>query len=194
MATSRICSIEDCGKPAATRGLCSKHYHRLQRHGDPLAGGTTRGEPATYLATVVLPYTGGECLIWPYSRMKNGYANHTHEGRTVVLSRLVCSLVHGAPPTRGHEAAHSCGNGHLGCVNPQHLCWKSHAENEADKLIHGTRLRGERTSWAKLTESAVREIRSLKGVMPQTEIASRFGVSKGAVNDIHRRRNWQWVI
>lgn len=139
--TQPPCSVPECGRTSKARGLCSRHYHRWERHGDPLAGGTTRGEPARYLAQVVLPYAGDECLTWPYSRMKNGYANHTHEGRTVVLSRLVCNLVYGAPPTPRHEAAHSCGNGHLGCVNPRHLCWKTHTENEADKLIHGTRRR-----------------------------------------------------
>jgi hypothetical protein len=37
MAHNRICSIPDCGKPVKTRGYCPLHYHRLWRHGDPLA-------------------------------------------------------------------------------------------------------------------------------------------------------------
>lgn len=30
----RICSLPDCGNPFLARGLCSKHYWRLKRHGD----------------------------------------------------------------------------------------------------------------------------------------------------------------
>lgn len=34
------CEIPDCGNPVRNkaRGLCSRHYRRWQRHGDPLAG------------------------------------------------------------------------------------------------------------------------------------------------------------
>lgn len=44
-----ICRIAKCGNPVKARLLCGKHYNRLMRHGDPLAGGTFRlfkmGEP-----------------------------------------------------------------------------------------------------------------------------------------------------
>lgn len=36
---SKICSIEWCEKEVFCRGYCRSHYKRLQRHGDPLAGG-----------------------------------------------------------------------------------------------------------------------------------------------------------
>ena len=36
MATTRICSIADCGKPVAGRGWCTAHWTRWRRHGDPL--------------------------------------------------------------------------------------------------------------------------------------------------------------
>lgn len=36
------CNVEDCNNPVAAKGLCPKHYVRLQRHGDPLGGGTPR--------------------------------------------------------------------------------------------------------------------------------------------------------
>jgi hypothetical protein len=29
------CSIENCGKPAVSRGLCQTHYARQRRHGSP---------------------------------------------------------------------------------------------------------------------------------------------------------------
>lgn len=59
-------------------------------------------------------------------------------GRSVIVARMVCEEVNGPPPTPAHQAAHSCGKGHLGCITPQHLRWATQVENEADKLIHGT--------------------------------------------------------
>lgn len=32
------CSVKDCQNAAQKRSLCIKHYRRLSRHGDPLAG------------------------------------------------------------------------------------------------------------------------------------------------------------
>lgn len=31
----RVCTINSCGKPHKAQGMCSKHYARLLRHGDP---------------------------------------------------------------------------------------------------------------------------------------------------------------
>lgn len=42
MITFKVCKIEGCGNKAKSKGLCSKHYVRLLRHGDPLGGGTER--------------------------------------------------------------------------------------------------------------------------------------------------------
>lgn len=33
--SDKICSVKECGGKATTKGLCSGHYHRLQRYGDP---------------------------------------------------------------------------------------------------------------------------------------------------------------
>lgn len=38
MAIPRLCSVEDCGKPVASRGWCNGHYRRWRMHGDPTKG------------------------------------------------------------------------------------------------------------------------------------------------------------
>lgn len=39
---AQICTIQDCGKRMNAKGLCSRHYNRWQRYGDPLAGAELR--------------------------------------------------------------------------------------------------------------------------------------------------------
>jgi hypothetical protein len=169
------------------------HYWRWKHHGDPLAGGTSPGAPAEYLKNVVLPYRGDDCLIWPYARVSGGYGEIRINDRPTYVHRIVCEDVNGSPPTPDHEAAHFCGNGHLGCVTGTHVRWATHAVNEADKLIHDTHNRGGRHFNVKLTEEQVREIRSLIGQVLQRDIADRFGIHPKYVSLIHCRRRWAWL-
>ena len=191
--TARICSIEGCGKPQLARGWCGAHYQRWQRLGSPLAGGTFAGEPERYFREVVLSFAGDECLIWPYHKVGNGYGALKRNGHHKQVHRLACEARHGPPPTPEHDAAHSCGKGHYGCCNPNHLRWATHTENCADRLTHGTHTRGERNGMAKLSEAEVLEIRALRGAMPQREIAVHFGISASLVGDIHRGGRWAWL-
>lgn len=197
MATSRICSVPGCEKPSRRRGWCGAHYHRWSRHGDPLGGGTPRGDspgsPARFFREVVLAYKGDDCLIWPYNRGSNGYGAMGVGGRIVTVSRQACEARHGPPPSPLHEAAHSCGKGHLGCVNQMHLDWKTSKDNHADKLIHGTDNRGEHHNMAKLTEVDVINIREMRGVVLQGEIARRYGVSQQTISAIISGANWAWL-
>jgi hypothetical protein len=173
--------------------LCRAHYYRWRKHGDPTGGGTAWGEPDRFYRDVVLPYCGDECLLWPYSRTA-GYGRLCREGRDYLVSRLVCEDEHGPAPTEAHEAAHSCGNGKLGCVTRKHLSWKTRVENEADKLVHGTHNRGERQGGAKLTTDDVLAIRALVGQVSQKEIASRFGIGKAQVSRIVNGKTWSWLL
>lgn len=94
---------------------------------------------------------------------------------------------------RSIKRPHSCGKGHEACVAPGHLIWKTRAENEADKLEHGTSNRGERHGRAKITEAEARTILSLKGEVHQGKLAARFGVSQPTIADIHAGRRWAWL-
>lgn len=191
--TKMSCSIEGCGKPQRARTYCSAHYQRWKRHGDPLEGGTPTGEPEQFYQDVVRPYEGDDCLIWPYSRSEGGYGLIWRDVRMERVCRLVCEEDKGTPPTPEHEAAHSCGKGHLGCVTRRHLSWKTHAENMADTLVHGTHSRGERSTSAKLTEVQVREIRSLKGKFTQKQVSEKYGISPTNVSAIQAGKAWAWL-
>jgi hypothetical protein len=145
-----------------------------------------------FIREVVLCYDGDECLAWPFSKGR-GYGMVWVDGRMVVASRYICELAHGAPPTPEHEAAHSCGKGHEACVTKGHLDWKTPAQNQADRVIHGTHDRGERNANSKITEAEAREILALKGVEPPCKIANRLRVSPHTVSKIHSGHSWAWL-
>lgn len=194
MATSQICSIPNCGKPAHARGYCNAHYLRVRKHGDPSKNKAREGgAPRAFLMNVALVYEGDECLIWPFTLNSQGYGRLWHDGRLQIASRVVCTEAHGEPPTPAHQAAHSCGKGHLGCVTKRHLEWKTRGSNEADKIVHGTSNRGRSNGAHKLTENDVRAIRRLKGTMSQRAIAKLYGTSQTCISDVHMGLTWGWL-
>lgn len=190
MADSRLCSIPDCGKTHSCKGFCRSHYRRLKKFGAPLAGPTTRGFARNFLMTDVMNYEGDECLIWPFYRDRKGYGRINIDGTPRVVSRVVCEKTHGPPLVKTNEAAHSCNNGHLGCVTKGHLSWKTSAENNEDREANGTINRGERCPHSKLTADDVIEIRNKVGTMSEADLAIMFGVSRRTIRDIRDRETW----
>src|SRR6185503_14814151 len=103
-------------------------------------------------------YALDDCLIWPFCRTQSGYGHIGYEGKLWTAHRLMCQVAHGEPPTPKHVAAHECGNGHLGCVNPRHLRWKTQSENQHDRKAQGRR-EGGRGSRTTLSREVIEEIR-----------------------------------
>lgn len=100
------------------------------------------------------------CIDWPYARDDDGYPRWTHRGQkgTTLVHRWILIRITGRNPKQ-LDAAHSCGRGSSGCVNPSHLRWASRAENEADKNAHGTRSRGEAHHMARWSDALVDDVR-----------------------------------
>ena len=194
MAPISICSVEECGKAARTRGYCSAHYRRALRHGDPLKGNASPGAGLKWLEAH-RDYDGEGCLIWPFGLLSKGYAFVRAKGAKspTTAARMMCEKVHGPAPTPVHDAAHSCGKGHEACVHPRHVSWKTPSENHADKYEHGTIVRGEALKHSKLTEEAVRKIRELAGAASQRDIGEMFGVSASTIRRVVLRIDWGWV-
>jgi hypothetical protein len=196
MAYPKICLVDGCGKTACNkRGWCSPHYRRWLRHGDPLAGNASHGAARAWLITQA-SYKGEECLPWPFATLENGYGvvrMKSGQKSLTIASRAMCELVHGKPPQPWYEAAHTCGSGAHGCVNPTHLKWTTPVDNRAHKAGHGTAYRGSKHYNSKLTEEIVREIRRLRGQIPQSRLAKRYGVSQGLISQIQNGLDWAWL-
>lgn len=189
MTKSSICSIDGCGKPRSKKGWCNAHYLRWYRFGDVNhLTVTPDGEPDRWLRAHV-DHEGDECLKWPFATGWDGRGRIANKNFPQA-HRLMCYLRYGDAPSDVHEAAHSCGKGHEGCVNPNHLRWATPVENAADKEVHGTQRRGEEHHTSKLTAFQVALIREMEGLFSQREIGETFGVHSETVGDIFRGLTW----
>lgn len=166
------CTIDGCNDAVLAKGFCMKHYWRNHRHGSPHAHPDNDGEPLAWLQRHA-NWRGDDCLIWPFARNRSGYGSLRYQGRTMGAHRAMCFESYGAPADAGMEAAHSCGNGHLGCANPLHLRWATPQANVSDRIQHGRN--------RKLTDDQCFEIVRLAATEPQARIARRFGVSPAFV-------------
>jgi len=189
---ARSCSVTDCEGAYEAKGFCAKHYKRWKQHGDPsltLIKSTPRGAPMAFIERC-LTHEGNDCLVWPFNRCgRSGIPQITISRTTRSPARIICEKVYGPPPTPKHEAAHSCGNSHLGCVNRNHIRWATHAENEMDKRKHGTAPIGEAHGMAKITDEIALEIIHSKESL--TKVSARFGISYGTAGKIRRREKWK---
>lgn len=109
--------------------------------------------------------------------------------RYLLVSRMVASAWHGAPPTVKHEAAH----GALGKkVNtPQNLRWATREENERDKIRDGTLRTGESHQWAKLTAAQVAEIRKARPYKTLKVLGFEYGVHFSTISALCCGVSWK---
>ncbi len=180
--------MDGCNRPARARGWCNAHYIQWRRHGDPLGAPAPPNIVWQWVMTHVTgdPYAA-ECVdaVGVGSLGNHGYREVKVDGQRYLLHRLVCEAAYGPPPTPKHQVAHSCGT--RACQNLLHLRWATQAENEADKVLHGTHNRGERNPGVKLSDAEVARIRTLwlstTGVT-QREIGDRFHVRQQTISKI----------
>jgi hypothetical protein len=81
------------------------------------------------------------------------------------------------------------------CVNPAHLFLGTNDDNMKDMAAKNRQgyVCGERNHMAKLTADDIREIRRLRPTMSMTELAKRFGITRGYVCGIMGRRAWKHI-
>lgn len=187
----KFCSVDKCGKKHYCKSYCAKHYQAWAAHGDPLY--REKNSPMGWIQRHK-NYDGDDCLIWPHARLTNGYGMiQVKGGSKRIASRVMCEAAHGMPARPEMQAAHICGNGKKGCVNPKHLRWATVIDNCHDKYDHGTHLYGEKAPWAKLTERQVRQAKYELSGIPAPKIAAMFGVSPWTIYSIRQGKIWRHV-
>jgi len=146
-----------------------------------------------------------ECWEWIAGKRPAGYGKFWIRNNAFGAHRVAFSVNFGAVPD-GYSVCHRCDN--PGCVNHHHLFAATHAENMRDMAIKGRAinprrdifilnpesiLRGERHGSSKLSALDVLEIRRLRGITPQKQIAERFKIAPGQVCRIQKRQQWAHI-
>lgn len=134
---------------------------------------------------------GTECVEWPRSVGSAGYGKLCFKYRDYSAHRVSYQIHKGEIPD-GMMVLHDpevCNN--RKCVNPNHLRLGTPGENQRDRRIAGTDIRGERVAGAKLEAGDVLEIRRLrKAGATEMELAKRYGVHRTSINFIINRKTW----
>lgn len=135
----------------------------------------------------------GDCWIYKGSLFWNGYGHVNYLRKDYGAHQLAWILTHG--DTKGMHVLHTCDN--RPCCNPDHLFLGTIQDNAADKVRKRRHAFGERSRRNKLTEAQVREIlanppkQGLGGNV--LEYANRYGVGRGAINQILRGNYWKHI-
>ena len=187
----KTCRQPGCSRPIASLGLCSMHYQRLKRNGDPEAVGTPKGSARQFFEQAAITLDKATCIIWPFSINKYGYPRITVDGQRVAGHSLMCARTHGPKSSPSLHAAHRCGN--RACINPHHIRWATPSQNFADSVEHGTALLGEKSTNAKLKAHQVLAICREFGKNSEYRIAQRYGVSTTTIARIRTGRIWSSV-
>lgn len=132
-STRPVCSIDGCNAPIRARGLCSSHWNRERRYGDPLIYPAHPIRPALDRFMEKFHVVEPGCWEWHGAKDQNGYGcfgvGRRSEG-VVRAHRWAYQHWVGTIPD-GLVLDHLCRN--PSCVNPDHL----EAVTEQENILRG---------------------------------------------------------
>lgn len=133
-----------------------------------------------------------DCWLWIGKTNAKGYGNFDWtrmKGAQRIAHRFAYQQATGSRIPDGLMVLHSCDT--PACCNPAHLRLGSAADNAADRDGRQRQAKGSMHGRAKLTEDAVRAIRS--DPRPHKEIAAEHGIHYKKVSPIKSRKAWVHV-
>lgn len=177
-----------CTAPYKGRGMCARHLARQQRNGDPLTF-VRLGNGALRAFLYAAAFAEAEACVVPPHR--SGHWNVNTGSGYMNASRFVWIIRHGDPGEA--HVLHTCngGSGANGCVNIRHLRLGDNSRNVLDRGDAGVQV-GEDHHNSRLKVDQVRRIRerSQAGATQQS-LADEYGVSRGTISDVVRRKTWR---
>jgi len=135
--------------------------------------------------------TSGECWEWTACKDRDGYPKITISGKVVTATRYAYRIQNGNFDDK-LCILHKCDN--PGCVRGSHLYIGTHAENMHDMRRKRRSTWGSRSASAKLTNSAIPEIKKLNDDgLSQRKIARLYGVAHGTIAKIIHGVSWRYL-
>lgn len=125
---------------------------------------------------------------WPWKGRKNQRGYGRIDGG--MAHRMAYTLVNGDIPD-GMIVRHTCDN--PPCCNPKHLLVGTDADNARDSIERNRKPIGEGHARSKLTEDAVRYIRSNPDRLTLYELAERFNAAKATISYVRSGKTWKHV-
>lgn len=185
---ARPCAAPGCDRTARAGGLCDRDYQRQDRLG------TTELAPRPTLAQRIdgkITRLGlDQCWpTWDGAHDRRGYPTQHVETPNGRMPIAVARLLLGLSPGDGLVARHTCDN--PPCVNRAHLLVGTRQDNVRDAVERDRLDRGEDHVNSKLTDAAVRDIRS--GSETVAALAIRYGVTRHTVRSARERVTWRHV-
>lgn len=120
-ALDRVCATKGCGSKVLAKGLCSSHYHQLQRHGDSARPAFGRLEDRFWRKVEKTD----SCWLWR-GALVGGYGQFRVGAKAIPSHRWSFEQECGPVPD-GLELDHLCRV--RACVRPSHLEPVTHKEN-----------------------------------------------------------------
>lgn len=131
------------------------------------------------------------CWGWKGVPGKSGYG-HIGSYRNLITAHRLSWIIHNEPIPEGFWVLHKCHNPI--CSNPNHLYLGTAKDNTQDMFEAGRGNRSRQNSKnSKLTLEQAKEIKILLATtkLSQYEIAKKFNVGRGTVQDIKRNKSWR---
>lgn len=107
------------------------------------------------------------------------------------VAHLVAHAFIGPKPSPDLHCRHLDDNRMNNCES--NLAWGTPLENKEDARRNGGIAKGEQHGISKLTEQAVRVIKSKLGSVSQDNLAKEYGVSQKTISNIATGRTWGYV-
>lgn len=160
------------------------YVHGPSRHDQSFAGLMARAIP--------VPFSG--CFLWEGRLTKYGYAEVGEKDYRHRVHRLIMSHILGRILSKDEIVCHKCDI--PSCINPNHLYVGTTQDNVRDCISRGRKHlpKGELHGMAKLTDEAVREIKSFpRGKVNRKMLAEKFGVAEQTISAVRHGSTWNHV-
>lgn len=135
------CVVGECSSHVLAKGMCSKHYNRVRKYGNPLYVSRFSNPIEKFCNSIQIQDTS-HCWIWNAARQKDGYGILSVGGKSTLAHRFSFNTFVrelGVNDQVDHVCRTRC------CVNPRHLrvvTAKQNSENRSKSSPNSSGVRG----------------------------------------------------